>query len=127
MVADILHKTFTSLKIPRLPFTDDGASGSKTLKRSGRAIQDLLEGFASITFPSSERLVAATILQKSLDRYVARLGKSTPTDINETPAVYRDLVEAFQDAGIVVVPLVDLWLILNSIKLPEVRTGNKCE
>ena len=106
MVADILQRTFTSLKIPRLPFMDDGASGSKTLNRSGRAIQDLLEGFASITFPSSERLVAATILQKSLDRYLARLGKPTGADINKTPAVYRELVDAFHDAGL----WMSLWL-----------------
>ena len=93
MVADILRQTLTNLKIPRLPFTDDGASGSKTLKRYGRSIQDLLEGFASITFPYSERLVAATILKQSLDRYIARLGQPNTVDINKTPAVYRELVD----------------------------------
>ena len=99
IIADIMRSTFTALRIPNLPFLDDGASGRKTLKRSGRAIQDLLEAFATLTFPASERLVAATILQQSLDNYLCRLGKPKVVDVNKTPAVYRELIEAFQDAG----------------------------
>ena len=107
IIADVLQKTFSNLKIPRLPFSDDGAAGRKTLKRSNLAIQELLEGFATVTFPSSERLVAATILQQSLNDYLKRLGKPQVTDINKTPTVYRELVEAWQDAGTMGFPEVE--------------------
>ena len=100
LIANILQRTFTSLRIPRLPFPDDGASGRKTLLRSNRAIQDLLEGFTTVTFPASERLVAASIMHKSLENYINRHGKPQQVDINKTPAIYRELVEAYQDAGI---------------------------
>ena len=99
LIADILQKTFTSLRIPGVPFTDDGASGKKTLKRSGRAIQDLIEGVATVAFPACERIVAATILQQSLDFYMKRLGVSKVVDLNKSPAIYRELIEAYADAG----------------------------
>ena len=57
LVADVLHNTFTSLRIPRNAFNDDGEGGKKILKRAGRALQDLIEAFATVTFPASERLV----------------------------------------------------------------------
>ena len=74
LIADILQETFTKLNIPRLPFGDDNAGGAKILKRSNLSIQELLEGFATVTFPSSERIIAATILQKSLEGYLTRIG-----------------------------------------------------
>ena len=91
----MLQTVFPELKIPHLPFADDNAEGSKVLKRSSRSIQDLIEAFASLTFPATERLVAARIFRAALESYLRRLGQPEAIDKNDTPSVYRDLIETF--------------------------------